>query len=74
VAGKCDVCGADLFQRDDDKAEVQARRIKVFLEQTAPLAEFYRRRGQLVEIEGEQPVAAVTQQVRTAVKRAFAEK
>jgi adenylate kinase len=74
VVGKCDVCGADLFQRDDDKAEVQARRIKVFLEQTAPLAEFYRRRGQLVEIEGEQPVAAVTQQVRTAVKRAFAEK
>jgi len=74
VAGRCDVCGADLFQRDDDKAEVQARRIKVFLEQTAPLADFYRRRGQLVEIDGEQPVAAVTEQVRAAVKRAFAER
>lgn len=72
TAGKCDVCGADLFQRDDDKAEVQARRIKVFFEQTAPLAEFYRRRGQLVEIDGERPVAAVTEQMRAAVKRAFA--
>ncbi len=70
TAGKCDVDGTDLYQRDDDKAEVQARRIKVFLEQTAPLVEFYGRRRQLVEVDGEQSIAAVTEALRVAVKTA----
>ena len=68
TAGVCDVCGAELYQRDDDKADVQARRIKVFIEQTAPLVGFYRERGQLVEIDGEQPVAVVSDVLRAAVK------
>jgi adenylate kinase len=71
AAGKCDVCGAELYQRDDDTAEVQARRIKVFLEQTAPLIEFYTGRGQLIRIDGEQPVAQVTAELRAAVNRAL---
>lgn len=71
TAGVCDVCGAELYQRDDDKAEVQERRIKVFLQQTAPLIDFYQKRGQLVEIDGNQPVAAVTRALRSAVKAAL---
>ncbi len=71
AAGVCDVCGAELYQRDDDKVDVQARRIKVFLEQTAPLIGFYQERGQLVEIDGDQPVAAVTEAMRAAVKAAL---
>lgn len=71
TAGVCDVCGAELYQRDDDKAEVQERRIKVFLQQTAPLIDFYQKRGQLVEIDGNQPVAAVTGALRSAVKAAL---
>lgn len=58
--GVCDVDGTELFQRSDDTAEVQARRIKVFMEQTAPLIALYRERGLLVEIDGEQPIAQVT--------------
>jgi adenylate kinase len=68
--GVCDVDGTELFQREDDKAEVQARRIKVFFEQTAPLIAFYRERGKLVEINGEQPIPAVTAELLAAVDRA----
>jgi adenylate kinase len=70
VPGVCDVCGAELFQRDDDKAAVQAKRIRVFLEQTTPLIEFYRQRGALCEIDGERSVADVTAQVKRAVDSA----
>jgi adenylate kinase len=58
--GVCDVDGTELYQRADDTAEVQGRRIKVFFEQTAPLIEFYKGRGLLVEIDGEQSIEQVT--------------
>lgn len=70
TAGKCDVDGTDLYQRDDDTAAVQARRIKVFLEQTAPLIAFYGQRKQLAEVDGEQSIPAVTEALRVAVKAA----
>jgi adenylate kinase len=69
--GKCDVDGTELYQREDDKAEVQANRIKVFFDQTAPLIEYYRQRGDLVEIEGEQPIPAVTASLLAAVDQAL---
>ncbi len=67
VAGRCDVDGAELYQRDDDKVEVQAKRIRVFMEQTAPLIAFYAARGLVVEIDGERSVAEVTARMRAAV-------
>ncbi|HLE30595.1 MAG TPA: adenylate kinase [Anaerolineales bacterium] len=72
VAGKCDVDGTELFQRPDDTPEVQAKRIKVFFEQTAPLIAFYTRRGQLVEIDGEKSIAEVTAALITAAEAASA--
>jgi adenylate kinase len=71
VAGKCDVDGTELYQRPDDTAEVQANRIKVFFAQTAPLIEFYQKRGQLVEVDGEQPISAVTDALRAAARAAI---
>ncbi len=65
--GVCDVDGTELFQRADDTAEVQARRIKVFVEQTAPLIALYTERGLLVEIDGEQPIDQVTAAMLTVV-------
>ncbi len=67
VPGRCDEDGAELYQREDDKSDVQAKRIRVFLDQTAPLIEYYRKRGLLSEIEGERPMADVTSQLRAAV-------
>ena len=48
-------------------------KFKVFLEQTAPLIDFYSGRGQLVQINGEQPVAQVTTELRAAVRNALAQ-
>jgi adenylate kinase len=60
VAGRCDVDGSELYQRDDDKAETVKRRIRVYLEQTAPLIEYYRQRGVLLEVDGALPIEQVS--------------
>jgi adenylate kinase len=49
-----------LFQRDDDKAETVKRRIRVYLEQTEPLIEYYRQQGRLIEVDGTKPIEQVT--------------
>jgi adenylate kinase len=51
-AGVCDRCGGELYQRDDDREETIANRLKVYEMQTAPLANYYRERGLLREING----------------------
>ncbi len=68
VRGSCDACGGDLEQREDDRPETQRRRINVYEEQTAPLIRYYRERGVLVDIDGEQDVDAVAQDIREAVE------
>ena len=67
--GVCDVDGSELYQREDDHPETVARRIQVYLRQTAPLVEHYRRQGLLVEVDGEQPAEEVTLELRKRVER-----
>ena len=57
--GKCDDCDGELYQRDDDKAEVVKRRLDVYFEETEPLVGHYRSSGVLREIDGEGAVEAV---------------
>ncbi len=53
VAGRCDIDGADLFQREDDREEVVRNRLEVYREQTEPLVAFYRAHGLPIhEIDG----------------------
>ena len=52
VAGKCDRCGGDLYQRDDDNAEAVQKRLGVFFKETEPLVQFYREAGILREVDG----------------------
>ncbi len=68
VAGVCDIDQSELYQREDDKAETVSRRIKVYLEQTAPLVEYYRRQGKLVEIDGTKSIDDVTADLLAAIK------
>lgn len=51
--GKCDACDGELYQRDDDKAEVVKRRLQVYFEETQPLVGHYRSSGVLREVDGE---------------------
>jgi len=46
----CDECGGKLSQRDDDKPEVIRKRLAVYREQTAPVVDYYRTKGILVEV------------------------
>ncbi len=50
--GICDRCGGELYQREDDREETIATRLKVYDTQTAPLEDYYRERGLLREIDG----------------------
>ena len=58
--GICDRCGAELYQRDDDKAETIAERLRVYARDTAPLVIFYGAQGKLVGIDATGPVEDVT--------------
>lgn len=54
--GVCDVCGGELYQRDDDKEEVIRERLAVYNKQTAPLIEFYEKQGLLRRVKGVGPI------------------
>jgi len=66
-AGICDNCGADLYQREDDKPEVVRKRIEVNLEKLGPLVDYYRKQGKVAEIDGERDVDAITQAIADAL-------
>jgi adenylate kinase len=63
VASSCDVCGKTLVQREDDLAEVVRERLRIYHERTEPVTSFYRSRGLLLEIDGDRPVAVVTEAI-----------
>lgn len=61
ATGICDHDGSELYQREDDKPETVRRRIRVYEKQTQPLVDYYRQRGLLVEIDGNQSINQVTE-------------
>jgi adenylate kinase len=67
--GVCDFDGSELYQRDDDKAETVLHRIDVYQDQTAPLINYYKQHGILVEINGFMPIEQVSEQLLSALKK-----
>lgn len=67
VAGKCDVDGGELYQRDDDTAETVRNRLYVYYKQTSPLVGYYFAKGLLVEINGADAIDVVKAKVLEAV-------
>jgi adenylate kinase len=65
--GVCDRCGGELYQRDDDREEQIAARLRVYEDQTAPLKNYYRKRRLLREIDGVGSVEEVRKRVFRAV-------
>jgi adenylate kinase len=53
VAGKCDKCGGELYQRADDNTTTIKKRLEVFFAETAPLIDYYSKTSKLLEIKGE---------------------
>src|SRR5919112_4206007 len=62
--GKCDVCGEELYVRDDDKPEVIRHRLEQYQEKTAPLVDYYDERGLLERVDGDQPPDDVGENIR----------
>jgi adenylate kinase len=63
----CDRCGGALFQRADDQRDTITRRLDVYLEQTVPVVDYYRAKGVLAEVDGDQEIPSVQQDLRKAV-------
>ena len=68
LAGKCDVCGGELYQRPDDTIETAKKRLEVYFAQTAPLIEYYTRAGKLLEIDGEGSIEGISQRIIAALQ------
>ncbi len=67
--GRCDFDGSELYQRDDDKVETVTRRIKVYLDQTMPLIDFYKTAGVLIDIDGSKTIDEVTTNLLKALDK-----
>lgn len=67
VVGRCDRCGGELYQRPDDSPETVTKRLEVYFAETAPLIDYYRRAGKLVEVNGEQGIENVAREIMTAL-------
>jgi adenylate kinase len=65
---KCPTCGGEVYQREDDKAEVIKRRLEVYSEQTAPIIAFYRNEGLLISVSAVGSVEAITDSAISALK------
>ena len=67
--GVCDKCGGTLYQRDDDKEETIRHRMEVYEQYTSALAAFYREKGVLSDIDGDQDMELVTKAVLAALDK-----
>ena len=67
IKGRCDICGGELYQRQDDSLKTAKNRLRVYREQTAPIIEHYRKVGLLREVNGDQPPDAVTASLLAAI-------
>ncbi len=65
---RCDRCGAELIQRDDDKPEVISRRFQVYMRDSAPLVDYYQEKGILVRVDAARPPEEVYSAVVSAIR------
>ncbi len=66
---RCDDCGGELFQRDDDQEETIRHRLDVYQKQTRPLIAFYADEGTLLGIDATGPVEEITDRAMSALRR-----
>ncbi len=67
VRNVCDSCGGELYQRDDDTVETAKERLEVYHSQTAPLIDYYTKRGIILNINGNQDMKAVLDEIIAAL-------
>jgi adenylate kinase len=70
VAGVCDRCGGELYRRSDDDEATVRYRMDVYKRETQPLVNYYRDRGILQVVNGEQPIDDVYRELDAIVLEA----
>lgn len=68
VAGKCDKCGGDLYQRPDDKEETVKERLKVFFALTLPIVDYYKKQEKLIEVNGNLGIQNIAGKIISVLK------
>jgi adenylate kinase len=69
VAGICDKCGGETYQRDDDTVETVGRRLDVYANETAPLIDYFQGENTLIKINGLQSMEKVTIDIVDALQK-----
>ena len=67
-AGICDKCGGELYQREDEKPEAVKKRLDVYKKQTEPLVDYYKKKGNLKEIDASRSVDEVIGEIGEVLK------
>lgn len=68
ASGSCRKCDGELYQRPDDTPGTVKKRLEVYFRETAPLIEYYKKCGKLIEINGQGDVAEVTARIAGVLK------
>ncbi|OPY27642.1 MAG: Adenylate kinase [Methanocella sp. PtaU1.Bin125] len=68
VADVCDACGGELYQRADDREEAIKNRLAVYTKQTQPVLDFYKKKGVLIDIDGDREIEEVKADVINALE------
>lgn len=61
--GICDVCGGELYQRDDDNKDTVEKRIEVYHKQTKPLIDYYDKKGLLLNVDGTKSIEEIFNEI-----------
>ena len=60
----CEKCGGELYQRKDDNSETVSSRLKVYQAQTAPLIDYYTKKGLIINVHGDAAPSEVFAEIR----------
>ncbi|MHB8157001.1 MAG: adenylate kinase [Desulfocucumaceae bacterium] len=69
VEGKCNSCAGELYQRSDDNEESVGTRLKAYEDKTQPLIDYYKSKGILLDINGDQDIKNVLADIIKALKK-----
>ena len=67
VEGRCDRCGGELDQREDDESEKIAKRLRIYNDVTLQMVEFYKDRSLLIRVDGDGSIQDVVQRVLDSI-------
>lgn len=67
--GICDLCGAELIQRDDDREEVILKRLSAYHTQTEPLIKYYKEAGTIVDVDGSRVVKIIFDDIMEVIEK-----